>query len=156
MSTETQISNHLIFATMRAMKDRLEQDDYFNGVPIILKEENDIEDELADALEAHTGLVIRIMFMGAQIRNPNLQGPYWWPLVYLVSVAENKILNRGETGLRKPSMEVAFRAAAQLHLYNPPDLGDFTISQEGVIKGANPQYTQWDLKVESHGSAVST
>lgn len=156
MSTEAQISNHLIFATMRAIKERLEQDDYFNGVPIIPMEEDDIEDELQDALESNTGLVIRIKFMGAQIKNQNLQGPYWWPLTYLVSVGENKILNRSDTGLQKPSMEVAFRAAGQLHLYTPDNLGDFTISPQGIIKGNNADYDQWDFMVESHGSAVST
>lgn len=156
MSTETQFSDHLIYATMRAMKDRLEQDDYFNGVPIILQEEDDIQDELGAALESHTGLVVRILFVGAQIRHSNLQGPYWWPLVYFVSVAEKQILNRSDTGLQKPAMEVAFRVASQLHHYKPEDLGDFEVSSEGIIKSPNKNYTQWDLKIESHGSGVPT
>ncbi|HPK72454.1 MAG TPA: hypothetical protein PLN93_10990 [Vicinamibacterales bacterium] len=82
------------------------------GVEVVTEDDGDIDTEIARVLGA-MGLCITVMLVAARSSKPNLPGPVFGEVSYLVEIVENAVMNRSAGG--RTALEEAELAARLLH-----------------------------------------
>jgi len=108
-----------------AIDTRLKALDYFKTITILTEEKGDVANSVNVALGTATlnatkaGMVILILTARAEVKTPNVPGPYLEPITIVVHVEENVLINQGASGTKLVCSDVAEQVANALHRHIP-------------------------------------
>ena len=82
---------------------KLQSDAWFdpaedNYVQVIAEDKGDIDNQITVAL-SRIGISVLVQMARAYCNKPNIPGPYFDPIEYIIEVAENVLINRGADDL---------------------------------------------------------
>ena len=109
-------------AALAAIKEALEANPFFSDVPVIVDDDLDLENKVAQALASAGGVSAVIGVPELVNDHPNVPGPLFGEAKIAVAVQERPALNRAG-GTRKPARRVAEEAARTLHHRRIPFVG---------------------------------
>ena len=98
-----------IEALMDAVKKKLEDDAYFDGVGVLTENDGDIEKTVRENI-AKLGVCVEIGDVAALDKYPNITVPVWDPISFTVVISESVIMNRADMA-HKTAMLVANKTA---------------------------------------------
>lgn len=119
----------LLLQLRTQIQQRLQAVAYFADIPILTEEIGDLENEISRALGALTvtggklGVCAVVMTARADVRNPNVPGPYLEEIGIAVHVEESVLINQSATGTQKPCSDIAEQVLAALHNWTPVGRG---------------------------------
>jgi len=118
--------------------DRITGDDWFEGFAIVQEDKGDIEKQISIAV-GRVGICILILMGRAWCRRPNIPGPYFDEVEYVIEIAENALINRGDNGTGKTAREAAHRICNLVHQHTPSGLSTcFICAPEAIRLADNP------------------
>lgn len=109
-------------AALAAIKDALEANPFFSDVPVLVDDDLDLENKVAQALAGAGGVSVVIGVPELVNDHPNVPGPLFCEAKIAVAVQERPALNRAG-GTRKPARRIAEEAARTLHHRKIPYVG---------------------------------
>ncbi|QBG47825.1 hypothetical protein EGM51_10635 [Verrucomicrobia bacterium S94] len=124
-----------------AVVERLKGDPLLSRVEIIAEDEQDLSNRIEIAM-AKLGACMVVGVATAAVNNPNLPGPQFDGLTFVVSVAENVMLNRTPGSSQLDALSLAMQAHRRLHHWRPVDTGfsNYTIySARNAIEPGNSE-----------------
>ncbi len=108
-------------AIQAALQARLQSHPWFADLPVLTEAKGDIENEIARALGALSGVdgkigaCVVILTPTAKCQNPNAPGPILDPLTVVVAAIESVTVNQGDQGTKKHAAEIAEMILRRLH-----------------------------------------
>jgi len=121
-----------------ALYTRISGDDWFENFAIVQEDKGDIEKQISIAV-GRVGICILVMMGRAWCRKPNMRGPYFDEVEYVVEVAENALINRGDSGTGKTARQAAHKICQLVHHYKPDGLTTiFVCAPEAIRLAENP------------------
>lgn len=103
----------VLLALQEELGSRLAADPLFAAVPVLTERERNLNYEVQRQVDS-LGVVCLVLTPEAGVRHPEAPGPYLDQIAVTIRVQENVELNSGP-----PALEVAERAAALLHQFQP-------------------------------------
>jgi len=134
-----------------AIVTRLQTDSWFdptqaNYVPVISEDKGLIDNQIAAAV-ARTGIYLLVQMGEAYVDHPNMRGPFFSNVEFILEVGEHVMKNRGESGTGKTALQDAHRACRLLHHPTPDDLSVcLLVGRDAIVispppEGATAAYT---------------
>ncbi len=127
-----------------AIVTRLRAVAFFDTITILTEEKGDVANSVNVALGTATvtatkaGLVILILTARADVKTPNVPGPYLEPITIVAHVEENVLINQGADGTKLACSDVAEQVASALHRHTPSgDTRPFIVQR---IANAQPMF----------------
>jgi hypothetical protein len=126
-----------------AIVSLLQADDWFapageNPVTVIAEEKGDVDVQIQTAVK-RLGACVLVMMGRALCERPNIPGPFFDRIEYVLEIAENALLNRGATGTGKTARQIAHRVCRLVHHHKPTGFGGiFRVSRDAIVLAQNP------------------
>lgn len=112
---------------------------YFSDVAIVSEDKGDPSNTIDMAL-AKLGIGVQVVAPKGDVTQPDIPGPYFSNIDFIVAVYENVVTNRGTKGTGKPALSVVEQVLATLHWHKPTNYDE-------IIKAASPA---WILIPDEH------
>lgn len=131
--------------------NRLLADPYFSNVPVINQQIGDIANEIAIAVGS-IGVCVIVMVPNADVKYPNIPGPYFDGIYLKVRVVENVIVNQGASGTGKGALDIAEYVVALIHHFSPQSLSEIMNAANPTITlGNDPNFLNYDVHFFTQG-----
>lgn len=151
----------------RAIADRLSADPLFSearhlsdgsylSIPVFCEDVGDVQEEI-NKIFPKLGIGCVIAIVSATPGKPNIRGPYFTRIKFILRIGENVLLNRGTrarpsaSGTLISGSEVGERAHALLHQWTPDNLSAPILSVDMVQRSPGGKIAGWDCEYETQG-----
>lgn len=130
----------VLLALQGELAARLLADPLFAAVPVLTEQERNLDFEVQRQVDS-LGVACVVMTPEAGVRHPEAPGPYFDEVTVTVRVQENVELNSGPHAL-----EVAERAAALLHQYQPTAVAEMLFATgKTIVRQADAELLTYDV-----------
>lgn len=122
----------MIIEIIQEAADVLRADPYFSNVGVVSEDLGDPQNAI-DTYVSTLGIGCVLMTPKVGVAHPDVKGPYFDDIDFILGVFENVKMNRGTDGTKKPALAVAEVALALLHQHKPTDFAETIIAKNPAI-----------------------
>lgn len=153
---ETEICDRLLADSWFAASRQLPDSSYVT-IPVIPAESGDIDTMIAKSI-GEIGICVTVKVVEAKVSKTDVGGVYFDPIEVVILVAENVMLNRGDTGTQKTGKATTLRAAALLSLWKPASLSCLLTANEAGYKQVDDDggLVQHNFRLKAQGGLSVT